>query len=388
MARIRSVKPEFWQDEDMGALSRDARLLYIGCWNLADEHSRLRGDARYLKGQLFPYDDDLMPADVERLVVELTTAGKARRYRVGKGTYLFLPTLARHQRLETAKVPSRLPTPDEDEGPPPDGSGGTAAHLESVRRDKSARDADASESHLAVVDAAVRHAAGEAHPQLDPWAADEPDRQTSGAFDTASSQVKAIGGDGADLFARDPDESEPSADSCALLYGACSREHVAGCMEHGSMVLAVGEHTSVTRETPRTPTANPKIPSRSTVQARAIIAAIPRYRRAQPWVRARLAALADTALSAGHGADAIQHAAEQVIAEARYLDHQHIPEFRAALQRLARDLALGDACEHCGLPECDCRAPTVEAPAGDIDPAVLASTYAHLGHHVAEGAAA
>ncbi len=57
MARIRSVKPEFWLDRRLArGVSRDARLLYIGLWNLSDEHGRVRGDARYLKGQLFAYD--------------------------------------------------------------------------------------------------------------------------------------------------------------------------------------------------------------------------------------------------------------------------------------------------------------------------------------------
>lgn len=109
MARIRSVKPEFWADEDMAQLSRDARLLYVGLWNQADEHGRLRGDPRFIKGQVFPYDDDLPPAEVDRLLDELAKAGKAVRYRVESGAYVFLPNLAKHQRLEAEKVPSKLP---------------------------------------------------------------------------------------------------------------------------------------------------------------------------------------------------------------------------------------------------------------------------------------
>jgi hypothetical protein len=50
VARIRSIKPEYWADQDLAEqVSRDARLLYIGLWNLADEHGRLRGDPRYIK---------------------------------------------------------------------------------------------------------------------------------------------------------------------------------------------------------------------------------------------------------------------------------------------------------------------------------------------------
>jgi hypothetical protein len=136
VARIRSVKPEFWADEELAMqVSRDGRLLYIGLWNLADEHGRLRGDPRYLKGQLFAYDDDLMPADLDRLVEELVVAGKAVRYRSGPSAYLFLPNLAKHQRLEAAKVESRLPAPSDPS---------ESAPVATVRADESARDPDVS----------------------------------------------------------------------------------------------------------------------------------------------------------------------------------------------------------------------------------------------------
>lgn len=117
MARIRSVKPEFWTDEDLADLSRDARLLYIGLWNIADEHGRLRGDPRYVKGQLFPYDDDLSREAVDGLVDELAKVGKVVRYQAKGSSYLFLPTLHKHQRLDTAKVPSRLPPPPSEKIP-------------------------------------------------------------------------------------------------------------------------------------------------------------------------------------------------------------------------------------------------------------------------------
>jgi hypothetical protein len=112
MARIRSLKPEFWGDQDLAEqASRDARLLYTGLWNLADEHSRLRGDPRYLKGQLFPYDDDLEPVHIAKLLAELVAARKVLHYEVQGCAYLFLPNLSKHQRLEPDKVASRLPEP-------------------------------------------------------------------------------------------------------------------------------------------------------------------------------------------------------------------------------------------------------------------------------------
>jgi hypothetical protein len=136
MARIRSLKPEYWADEEIAELPRDARLLYVGLWNLADEHARLRGDARYVKGQLFPYDDDLDSTAIDGLLKLLADAGKLVRYVVGGRSYAFLPTLSKHQRLEPDRVPSRLP------GPP----GATPSTPSSEpRADESAPDANTSE---------------------------------------------------------------------------------------------------------------------------------------------------------------------------------------------------------------------------------------------------
>lgn len=116
MARIRSVKPEFFQDQDLAVElpNRDARLLYIGLWGLADEHGRLRGESVGIKGQLFAYDADLTPEIIEKLIDMLEETGRAMRYRVRNSVYLFLPKLAEHQRLDSAKVPSRLPPPPAD----------------------------------------------------------------------------------------------------------------------------------------------------------------------------------------------------------------------------------------------------------------------------------
>lgn len=133
MARIRSLKPEFWADEDLADLPRDARLLYMGLWNLSDEHSRLRGDARYVKGQLFPYDADLDAESIDKLIQLLIEAGKVRRYDSSGRSYLFLPNLSKHNRLEPHKVDSKLPAPPELSQP-------------AIRTDESARGTDESAS--------------------------------------------------------------------------------------------------------------------------------------------------------------------------------------------------------------------------------------------------
>lgn len=56
MARIRTIKPQFWDDLKIGRLSRDARLLYIGLWNFADDLGVVIADPVWLKSKIFPYD--------------------------------------------------------------------------------------------------------------------------------------------------------------------------------------------------------------------------------------------------------------------------------------------------------------------------------------------
>lgn len=93
MARIRSIKPEYWSDRSIARqLSRDARLLYIALWNFSDEHGRLPGDPRWVKGNCLPYDDDLGPEAVEQLLKELAAAGKVIGYEADGDPYLFLRT--------------------------------------------------------------------------------------------------------------------------------------------------------------------------------------------------------------------------------------------------------------------------------------------------------
>ena len=115
MARMRTLKPEYWGDLKMARVSRDARLLYMALWNQADEWARCHGDIRWVKGHCLPYDDDLNLADVDRLLNELASIDRIQRYAVDGETFLYLPKLAKHQRLEPDKTPSRLPPPPDAE---------------------------------------------------------------------------------------------------------------------------------------------------------------------------------------------------------------------------------------------------------------------------------
>jgi hypothetical protein len=70
MPRIRTIKPEFPQSQSTGRVSRDARLLFILLWTIADDVGRTRAASRMLASLLFPYDDDA-PALIEGWLAEL-----------------------------------------------------------------------------------------------------------------------------------------------------------------------------------------------------------------------------------------------------------------------------------------------------------------------------
>ncbi|GIH91976.1 hypothetical protein ACFFMN_33790 [Planobispora siamensis] len=143
-----------------------------------------------------------------------------------------------------------------------------------------------------------------------------------------------------------------------------------------SGVLSEGQLTDRNaRETP----APPAQPKDHSFPARSLIAGIERYRNAPGWARKHLVALTATALEAGLGRDAITHYAAMAITEARYAEHQHIPELRAALARLGRDVALGHACATCARDPGGSFCCATDRPWTDDDQAALEAALDHLG---------
>lgn len=110
MARMRSIKPEFWADQDLTRLPRDVRLLYMALWNHCDEQARMQGDPRLVKSWCFPLDDDVTVAVIDTWLTDLEKAGKVVRYDVDGSQYIHLPRLGDHQKLDP-RLPSRLPPP-------------------------------------------------------------------------------------------------------------------------------------------------------------------------------------------------------------------------------------------------------------------------------------
>jgi len=112
MARIRSIKPEFWSDDVVGTLTRDARLMFIASWNFADDEGLLRWTPAFLKASAFMYDGDVKVAKVQGLMAEAVEAGLVFPYVSGRaaGTLACIVNFRKHQKVNRPQ-PGKLPPP-------------------------------------------------------------------------------------------------------------------------------------------------------------------------------------------------------------------------------------------------------------------------------------
>jgi hypothetical protein len=108
MARIRSIKPEFWTNERVMECSLNARLLFIGMWNFADDLGRLPLSAKSIKAMVFP-SDDLSSESILGMIDELSKNGLVLIYRVEDRDYLQI-TGWQHQRIDKPQ-PGKCPSP-------------------------------------------------------------------------------------------------------------------------------------------------------------------------------------------------------------------------------------------------------------------------------------
>lgn len=101
MARIRTIKPEFWSDGKIIECSTNARLLFIGTWNFADDFGNLDRSSKQIKAQVFPADS----FDCEPLVLELITRELLVEYSTEGKHYLHIQSFAKHQKVDRPGAP-------------------------------------------------------------------------------------------------------------------------------------------------------------------------------------------------------------------------------------------------------------------------------------------
>jgi hypothetical protein len=110
VARIRTIKPEFFTSADICGLPPLARLLYIALWCEADREGRLVWSPRTFKIRYLPEDT----CQIDKLCELLVSAGLVLTYDADGQTLGFIPSFAAHQAVNNRESESRLTPPPED----------------------------------------------------------------------------------------------------------------------------------------------------------------------------------------------------------------------------------------------------------------------------------
>lgn len=111
MARIRTIKPEFFQHHELfeaeEATGLPLRLAFAGLWTCADREGRFKWRPHALKLSCLPYDD----VDFARVLDALAIHGFIVRYEVDGQAYGAVPSWQKHQTINLREASSKLPGP-------------------------------------------------------------------------------------------------------------------------------------------------------------------------------------------------------------------------------------------------------------------------------------
>lgn len=105
MARIRTIKPEFFTSEDIVSLTPLARLFYVSLWCEADREGRFEWKPKTFKLRYLPGDN----CDVVDLAQELIDAQLVLLYEVDGKTYAEIPSFIKHQVINNRESESTIP---------------------------------------------------------------------------------------------------------------------------------------------------------------------------------------------------------------------------------------------------------------------------------------
>lgn len=131
MARIRSIKPEFFTSEQLAECSTNARLLFIGMWCFCDDNGVHPAQPMTLKMQVFP-GDSFTKEQINGMVDELKSAGLLCEYDIDGKAYWRVTGWKKHQKIDRPSYKYPLPESDEpstshrrtlDDGHPPESKG-------------------------------------------------------------------------------------------------------------------------------------------------------------------------------------------------------------------------------------------------------------------------
>lgn len=98
MAKIRTIKPEFWESEQVGECHPMARLLFICLLNFCDDGGNYPASVKAMKRNAFGYDE-VSSDQVQVWMDELITNGLVAVYEAEGKTYWHVTGFSKHQTI-------------------------------------------------------------------------------------------------------------------------------------------------------------------------------------------------------------------------------------------------------------------------------------------------
>jgi hypothetical protein len=109
MARIRTIKPEFFRHEELYTAERESgmplRVAFAGLFTIADREGRFRWKPKLMKMDVLPWDD----VDFELVLTRLVDFGFVKKYEVDGKTYGWIPSFTDHQVINNKESKSTFP---------------------------------------------------------------------------------------------------------------------------------------------------------------------------------------------------------------------------------------------------------------------------------------
>jgi hypothetical protein len=100
MPRIRTIKPDFWDDEKLGQEPEAIMLTYIGLWNFSDDYGVVKANHLWLKNQIYPYKDKLRIDVFSSWLQRLSELEALISFTYRGESFYCIRTFRRHQKVE------------------------------------------------------------------------------------------------------------------------------------------------------------------------------------------------------------------------------------------------------------------------------------------------
>ena len=97
MARIRSIKPEFFTSEQIAECSPNVRLMFIGMWCFCDDYGVMPASVMRLKMSVFP-SDGFSKSEIRVMVDQLISVGLIQEYVVDGEFFWCVTGWNKHQK--------------------------------------------------------------------------------------------------------------------------------------------------------------------------------------------------------------------------------------------------------------------------------------------------